>query len=55
MEYLKTTKNSQQTDSETVTNENKKDISKETPKERYISPEESQKIIDKLDINIIVP
>ena len=35
--------------SETVTNEN----DKEMPKERYISAEERQKIIDKLGINII--
>ena len=37
-------KNSQQNNSETVTNENDKEI----PKERYISPEERQKIIDDL-------
>ena len=36
--------------SETVTNEN----DKETPKERYISPEERQKIIDNLRSFIIV-
>ena len=36
--------------SETVTNENDKEI----PKERYISQEERQKIIDNLDINIII-
>ena len=35
---------------ETVTNENDKEI----PKERYISPEERQKIIDNLGINMIV-
>ena len=34
-------KNSQQNNSETVTNEHDKEI----PKERYISPEETQKII----------
>ena len=36
--------------SETVTNENDKEI----PKERYISPEERQKIIDNLRSVIIV-
>ena len=35
---------------ETVTNQNNKEISKE----RYISPEERQKIIGNLDINVIV-
>ena len=40
----KVSKNSQQNNSETVTNENDKEI----PKERYISPEERQKIIDDL-------
>ena len=35
-------KNSQQNNSDTVTNENDKEI----PEERYISPEERQKIID---------
>ena len=52
MKYQKITKfskNSQQNDSETVTNENDKEI----PKERYISPVERQKIIDNLDISII--
>ena len=47
MEYHKITKvskNSQQNNSETVTNENDKEI----PKERYIFPEERQKIIDNL-------
>ena len=42
MEYQKITKFSK--NSETVTNENDKEI----PKERYISPEERQKIIDNL-------
>ena len=42
--------NSQQNNSEAVTNENDKEI----PKERYISPEQRQKIIDNLDISIIV-
>ena len=46
----KVSKNSQQNNSETVTNENDKEI----PKGRYISPEERQKITDNLDINIIV-
>ena len=36
--------------SETVTNENDKEI----PKERYISPEERQKIIDNLRSVIII-
>ena len=40
----KVSKNSQQNNSETVTNEH--DI--EIPKERYISPEERQEIIDEL-------
>ena len=51
MEYQKTaniitkvSKNSQQNNSETVTNENDKEI----PKEIYILPEERQKIIDNL-------
>ena len=37
-------KNSQQNISETITNE----LDKEIPKERYVSPEERQKIIDEL-------
>ena len=40
----KDSKTSQQNNSETVTNEHDKKI----PKERYISPEETQKIIDDL-------
>ena len=47
MEYQKITKvskNSLNNNSETVTNENDKEI----PKKRYISPEERQKIIDNL-------
>ena len=40
----KVSKNSQQNDSETITT----DRNKEIPKERYISPEERQEIIDKL-------
>ena len=43
-------KNSQQNNSETVTKENDKEI----PKERYMSPEERQKIIDNLRLTIIV-
>ena len=42
MKYQKITKvskNSLQNNSETVTNENDKEIPKEIPKERYISPE----------------
>ena len=53
MEYQKITnisKNSQQNNLETVTNQNDKEI----PKERYVSPEERQKIIDKFDISIII-
>ena len=40
----KVPKNLEQNNSETVTTENDKEI----PKERYISPEERQKIIDNL-------
>ena len=43
---LKVSKNSQQNNSETVNNEH----DKETPKERYISPEERQEITDELRI-----
>ena len=49
MEYRKITqasKNSQQNNSEKVINKKIKQI----PKERYISPDERQKIIDNLDI-----
>ena len=46
----KVSKNYQQNNSETVTNENDKEI----PKERYISPKERRRIIDNLGINIIV-
>ena len=42
----KVKKNSQQNTSETVTNEHDKKI----PKERYVSPEESQEIIDELKL-----
>ena len=41
---MKVPKNSKQNNSETVTNE----YDKEIPKERYISSEERQEIIDKL-------
>ena len=57
MEYQKITKvskNSQKFNSERVTNENDKEMLKEIPKERYISPEERQKIIDNLRSIIIV-
>ena len=37
-------KNLQQNNSETVTNEHDKEV----PKERYVSPEERQEIIDEL-------
>ena len=40
----KVSKNSQQNNSETVTNQNVKEI----PKKRYISPEERQEVIDEL-------
>ena len=53
MEYqkiAKVSKNLQQNNLETSTNQNDKKI----PKERYIFPEERQKNIDNLDINIIV-
>ena len=46
-EITKVSKNSQQNNSENVTNENDKEI----PKERHICPEERQKAID---INIII-
>ena len=42
----KVSKNSQQNNLEIVTNENDKDI----PKERYISSEERQKIVDNLEL-----
>ena len=42
--FTKVSKNSHQNNSETVTTEHNKEI----PKERYISPEERQKIIDNL-------
>ena len=40
----KVSENSQQSNSKTVTNEHDKEI----PKERYVSPDEKQKIIDEL-------
>ena len=40
----KVSKNSKQNNSDTVTNEHEKEI----PKERYISPEERQEIINEL-------
>ena len=43
---MKVSKNLQQNNSETVTNEHDKEI----PKERYISPEERQNIIDELKL-----
>ena len=45
----KVSKNSQENNSERVTNENDKEI----PKERYISSEERPKILDNLIFNII--
>ena len=42
----KVSKNSQQNNSKTVTNEHKKEI----PKERYISPEETEEFIDELGL-----
>ena len=53
MEYQKfkqVSKNLHQNNSENVTNENNKEI----PKERYISPEGRQKIIDCPIFNVIV-
>ena len=52
MEYQKITEVSK--NSETVTNENDKEIVEEIPKERYISPDEKQKIIDNLGSSTIV-
>ena len=49
-ESRKPQKNSQQNNSETVAIKNDKEI----PKERYIPPEERQKIIDNRDISIIL-
>ena len=53
MEYQqirKVSKNLQKNTSEKVRNENDKKI----PKERYIPPEERQKVINNLDTNAIV-
>ena len=47
---IKVSKNSQQNNSETISNKNDEKL----PKERYISPEERQKVIDNLIFNIIV-
>ena len=55
MEYQKITKaskNPQQNISETDKNEIDKEIPNEIPKERYISPEKRQKIIDNFGTNI---
>ena len=52
MQYQDLTKVSK--NSETVKTENDTEIPKEIPKERYISPEEIQKIIGNLRSNIII-
>ena len=49
MNYQKVTKvskNSQQNNSETVSNHNDKEIPKEIPKVKFLSPEERHKTID---------
>ena len=46
----KASKKSHQNNSETVANENDKEIPKEVPKERYISPEERHKVMGKLGL-----
>ena len=49
MNYQKVTKvskNSQQNNSETVTNQNDKEIPKEITKVKFLSPEERHKTID---------
>ena len=46
----KVSKNLQQNNSETVTNENGKEI----PKEWYMPLEERKKVVDNLDFNIVV-
>ena len=51
---IKVTKSSEKNNSETVTNKNDKEMPKEIPKERYISPEERQKIIENLRSIILV-
>ena len=47
---MRVSRNSQQNNSETFTNEHDKEI----PKERYLSPKERQEFIDELRIKIIV-
>ena len=47
---IKVSKNSQENNLERITNENDREI----PKEIQISPEERKKVINNLDINIIV-
>ena len=57
MEYQKITrvsKNSYQINLEAVTNENIKEIPRDIPKDRYIFPEERQKIINNLRSILIV-
>ena len=51
---MKVSKNSQKNNLDTVTNKNDTEMPKEMPKERYMSPEERQKIIDNLRSIIIV-
>ena len=58
MEYQKITKvskNPRKNNSETVTNENEKEMLNEIPKESYITPEERQKNIDNLNKVIYLP
>ena len=58
MEYQKITKvskNPRKNNSETVTNENEKEMLNEIPKESYMSPEERQKNIDNLNKVIYLP
>ena len=50
-EITKVSKNSQQNNSEKLTNEHYKGI----PNERYISPEERQNIIDNLRLTLWIP
>ena len=50
----KVLKNSQKNNSEIVTNENDKEAPQEIPKERYISGEERQNVIDNLRSIIIL-
>ena len=49
-EITEVSKNSQQNNPETVTNDNDNEILKE----RYVSPKERQRIVDNLEINGIV-